>query len=219
MSAVAPDRPTAAVARPAETHGATTGAANLALPRYLAGSYSTGWWGMVLLIANEAALFGALLTGYFYLRFSASQWPLGGIDAPNLLLPSLNTVLLSSSSACLIFAEHGIAHGHSGRLRLGLAAGSLLGLAFLIIQVVEYSGETFTPQTNAYGSLFYTITGLHGLHVLAGLIMLAVIQVRAWLGHFDQRRYLGVQAAGMYWHFVDVVWLFVYTIVYLSPHL
>src|SRR5262249_481751 len=146
-------------------------------------------------IANEAALFGALLTAYFYLRSSAPQWPLGGIEVPRLGLPILNTVLLVSSSLCVIFAEHGITHGHTGRLRLGLAAAFLLALAFLSIQVFEYIQETFTPQTNAYGSLFYTITGLHGLHVLAGLVMLAVIQVRAWLGHFDRQRYLGVQAA------------------------
>jgi heme/copper-type cytochrome/quinol oxidase subunit 3 len=189
-----------------------------ALPRLLAGPRSTGWWGVVLLIANEAALFGALLTAYFYLRFSAPAWPLGGIDPPSLALPAVNTVLLISSSVAVAWAEHGVTHGHTWRLRLGLAAGFLLGAAFLAIQLFEYSRETFTPQTNAYGSLFYTITGLHGLHVLAGLVMLAVIQLRAWLGHFDRQRYLGVQAVALYWHFVDVVWLFVFSIVYVSPH-
>jgi len=188
------------------------------LPSDLAGPRSTGWWGMILLIANEAALFGALLTGYFYLRFSAPAWPLGGLEPPSLLLPAINTVLLVSSSLVFAWGEHGLTHGHGGRLRLGLAIAFALGAAFLAIQLFEYSRETFTPQTNAYASLFYAITGLHGLHVLAGLIMLGVIQVRAWLGHFNPQHYLGVQAASMYWHFVDVVWLFVFTIVYLSPH-
>jgi cytochrome c oxidase subunit 3 len=206
----------AAAPLPVPTRAAASGVA--ALPRELAGARSTGWWGVVLLIANEAALFGALLTGYFYLRFSAPAWPLGGIEPPSLLLPAINTVLLVSSSAAIAWAEHGVTHGHGGRLKLGLAASFVLGAAFLAIQLFEYSQETFTPQVNAYASLFYTITGLHGLHVLAGLIMLGVIQVRAWLGHFDEQRYLGVQVAAMYWHFVDVVWLFVFTIVYVSPH-
>jgi cytochrome c oxidase subunit I+III len=197
--------------------GAATAAAP-ALPRYLAGPRSTGWWGVVLLIANEAALFGALLTGYFYLRFSAPAWPLGGIEPPNLVLPIANTVLLVSSSVAIAWAERSITRGQSGRLRLGLAISFVLGAAFLAIQLFEYSHETFAPQTNAYTSLFYTITGLHGAHVLAGLIMVAVIQVRAWLGHFDEKRYLGVQVTATYWHFVDVVWLFVFAIVYVSPH-
>jgi heme/copper-type cytochrome/quinol oxidase subunit 3 len=198
-------------------HGASAALAP-ALPRELAGPRATGWWGVVLLIANEAALFGALLTGYFYLRFNAPTWPLGGIKPPDLLLPGINTVLLVSSSVAVMWAEHGVTRGHQWHLRLGLAVAFVLGLAFLGVQLYEYSQETFTPQVNAYGSLFYTITGLHGLHVLAGLIMLGVVQVRAWLGHFNERRYLGVQGAAMYWHFVDVVWLFVFSIVYVSPH-
>ncbi len=189
-----------------------------ALPRDLAGPRSPGWWGVVLLIANEAALFGALLTGYFYLRAGAPTWPLGGLEPPSLTLPIINTVLLLSSSAAIIWAEHSVTHDHRGRLRLGLALAFILGAAFLAVQAVEYSRETFTPQVNAYSSLFYTITGLHGLHVLAGLTALAVIQVRAWLGHFSSRRYLGVQVVALYWHFVDVVWLFVFAIVYVSPH-
>jgi heme/copper-type cytochrome/quinol oxidase subunit 3 len=189
------------------------------LPSNLAGPRSTGWWGAVLLIANEAALFGSLLTGYFYLRFSAPAWPLGGLEPPSLTLPIVNTVLLVSSSLAFAWGEHGLTHGHTGRLKLGLALAFVLGAAFLAIQLLEYSRETFTPQTNAYASLFFTITGLHGLHVLAGLIMLAVIQVRTWMGHFTRQRYLGVQVAGMYWHFVDMVWLFVFAIVYISPHL
>src|SRR5207244_1389768 len=99
-----------------------------------------------------------------------------------------------------------------------LAVSFALGATFLAIQLFEYGRETFTAQINAYTSLFYTITGLHGAHVLAGLVMLAVIQVRAGLGHFDEKRYLGVQVTAMYWHFVDVVWLFVFVIVYVSPH-
>jgi heme/copper-type cytochrome/quinol oxidase subunit 3 len=83
--------------------------------------------------------------------------------------------------------------------------------------VVEYSHKQFTPATDAYGSLFFTITGFHGAHVAVGLLMIAVVAVRAWLGHFSERRHLAVTNVSWYWHFVDVVWLAVFTSLYLSP--
>jgi len=119
-------------------------------------------------------------------------------------------------------ADRAIRHGRMRTLRLGLLVGWILGATFLALQVtVEYPRvlEEFTPRTNAYGSLFFTLTGLHGLHVLAGLAFSAWVQVRAWAGAFDARRHVSVQNFAMYWHFVDVVWLFVLSTIYLSPHL
>ena len=194
-------------------------AAYRALPRDLAGPRSPGWWGVVLLIANEAALFGALLTGYFYLRASAPAWPLGGLEPPDLVLPGLNTVLLLTSSAAIAWAEHSVIHDHRGRLRLGLALAFILGAAFVAVQAVEYSRETFAPQVNAYSSLFYTITGFHGAHVAVGLLMLIVVFIRAMRGHFAAGRYEAVSNVAIYWHFVDVVWLAVFTSLYVTPYL
>jgi heme/copper-type cytochrome/quinol oxidase subunit 3 len=197
----------------------TTLPAAAPLPRIQVGPRSVGWWGMLVLICNEAALFGALLAAYFYVRVNAPAWPVGGLEPPELLIPSLNTVLLILSSVCFIWAEHGVEHGHPGRLKLGLVLTFLLGAGFLGLQAYEYATSPFGPQVNAYSSLFFTITGLHGTHVFVGLVMLGVLIVRAWLGHFDQRRYLAVQSVALYWHFVDVVWLFVFSSLYLSAHL
>ena len=194
-------------------------AAGRPLPHELSGPRSPGWWGVMMVIFTEAMLFGALLASYFYLRFHAPDWPLGGIDPPELLIASINTALLLSSSVAMWWAERSIGRGKVGGLRLGLALSFILGAVFLGLQMFEYSRTPFTPQVNAYTSLFFTITGLHGAHVLAGLIIMAVVQVRAWLGHFSERRYLGVQATALYWHFVDVVWLFVFTSLYLSVRL
>jgi heme/copper-type cytochrome/quinol oxidase subunit 3 len=105
------------------------------------------------------------------------------------------------------------------RLRLGMLITLVLGIIFLVIQGIEYSKKDFALQSNAYGSLFFTITGFHGAHVFVGLLFNVVVQLRAWLGHFSAERHLAVTNAALYWHFVDVVWLVVFTSLYLVPHL
>ena len=186
------------------------------------GPRSFGWWGMVWLIVTESALFATLIFSYFFVRFSHETWPLDGIAVPSLALPLVMTVILWSSSVPVHLADRGIRAGSRSRLRWGLAAGFLLGATFLALQVfAEYPrtlGE-FTPQSNVYGSLFFVITGFHGFHVLVGLFMSARVQFRAWQGAFDAKRHVTVQVFAMYWHFVDVVWLFVLLTVYLSPRL
>ena len=189
-----------------------------ALPVYVSGERATGWWGMVLFVATEATIFGCLLASYFYLRVSAPTWPLGGIHLPELTLPIPMTIVLVGSSVPMWWAESGIRHGNSGRLRLGLAIAFVLATAFLIMQGIEYSRKEFSVATNAYASLFYLITGLHGMHVLVALAMNVVVQVRAWLGHFDQRRHLAVQNLALYWHFVDGVWILIFAALYISPY-
>lgn len=179
--------------------------------------HAPGGWGMVLFIVTEASLFASLIAGYFYLQSNASEWPPDGMPDPELLLPLIGTALLLGSSLPMWWADRSIARGDSVGLRLGLLLGFLLGAAFLGVQVFEYSRKTFDIDTNTYGSLFYTITGLHGLHVLIGLLMNLYVQVRAWLGHFTARRRLAVQNAVLYWHFVDAVWIVILATVYFSP--
>ncbi|HYY79356.1 MAG TPA: cytochrome c oxidase subunit 3 [Actinomycetes bacterium] len=182
----------------------------------------TGWWGMVMFITTEATLFAALIASYFYLRFkSTPEWPLGGIKAPELPLPLVMSAVLLSSSVPMAWADHGIRAGHVGRLRLGLAATFVLGAGFLGMQGYEYMTKLkeFTPTTNAYGSLFFAITGFHGMHVGVGLLMNLFVQVRAWLGHFGRARHLHVQTTAMYWHFVDAVWVVIMASLYIGPHL
>ena len=181
----------------------------------------TAWWGMVLFITTEATLFGALFVSYFYLRFrSAPEWPLARIEEPRLVKPAIMSALLLSSSAPMVWADHAIRRGQTTRLRLGLALTILLGLCFLGLQGWEYSEKLrqFTPQTNVYGSLFYAITGFHGVHVIVGLLILSWLLVASLRGRFDAHRHLRVRLGGMYWHFVDGIWVFIMLVVYLGPH-
>jgi len=177
-----------------------------------------GWWVMVLIICTEAMLFAYLLFYYFYLGSMANTpWPPGG--PPDLKLALPNTIILLLSSATMWWGETGIRSGSQMRLRMGMLITLILGIIFLVIQGIEYSKKDFALQSNAYGSLFFTITGFHGAHVFVGLLFNLVVQIRAWLGHFTMERHLAVTNAAMYWHFVDAVWLVVFTSLYLVPRL
>lgn len=194
----------------------------LGLAPTASGPRSFAWWGMVWLIMTEAALFAMLIFSYFFLRFGQPAWPPAGIDPPSLTLPAIMTVILWSSSLPVHLADRGIKRGSQTRLRGGLLAGFLLGATFLALQVLFEYPETlaeFTPQTNSYGSLFFVITGFHGFHVLVGLLFSLWTQARAWAGAFTSDRHVTVQTFALYWHFVDVVWLFVLLTVYVSPYL
>ncbi len=180
--------------------------------------YPLGWWGMVVLIATEAMIFAALLSAYFFLRASSPAWPQGGIEPPELSRISIFTVLLLASSVPLFFGEAAIRKGRLGRLRVALFVSFLMGAAFLANQVFEFRDLTFGVDENAYASIFIVTTGLHGLHVLAGLLMSIVVQLKARLGQFDEHRHLTVSIFTLYWHFVDVVWIFVFSSLYLSAH-
>ena len=200
---------------------AETGVPGEVLPEHQVGPRSFGWWGMVWLIATEATLFALLLASYFYLRFRSPEWPLDHLHPPPLELPLIMTAILWSSSIPVHIAEKGIEKGNQRRLKWGLALGWLLGAIFLVITLVLEWPETlheFTPRTNAYGSMFFTVTGFHLSHVVVGLSVSAFTQVRAWQGAFDEKKHVSVQNFAMYWHFVDIVWLFVLLSIYISPH-
>ena len=201
-----------------------TGQPDERLPTVGAGPTSFAWWGMVLLVAVEATVFVLLLASYFYLRFrSGPVWPPDGIEDPKLKLVLIMSAVLWSSSVPVHLSHSAIKRGDTKKLRLYLAAGFVLGAVFLALQCgVEYPDilrHEFTPRTDAYGSMFFTITGLHGAHVLVGLLMNAWVQLRAWQGAFDRHRHVSVQNFVLYWHFVDVVWVFVLASLYLSPQL
>ena len=182
----------------------------------------TGWWGMLVVVVTEATLFAILLASYFYTRFRTSgAWPPDGQPDPRLLKPVIMTLLLMASSVTVYMAELGSRRGNRGRLHAGLAATFVLGLSFLILQGFEYHEKLaeLRPSTNAYGSFFYTITGLHGSHVIVGLLILAWTQFFAWRGAYASENHVAVQVSALYWHFVHVVWLFVFAALYLSPRL
>jgi cytochrome c oxidase subunit I+III len=185
------------------------------LPVGASGRRSVGWWGMAGVIATEGAFFAYLLFSYFYLASqSTNAWP---SFVPDLRLPAINTAILVASSATMIWAERAVRSGRTTRGRIGLAITVVLGALFLAFQIYEYTRKSLSPTHDAYASLFYTITGFHGAHVLVGLIMLVVVLVRALRGHFSAERHEAVSNVAMYWHFVDAVWLAVFTSLYVSP--
>ncbi|HET7460473.1 MAG TPA: cytochrome c oxidase subunit 3 [Longimicrobium sp.] len=188
------------------------------LPDRVKGARATGWWGMVWLICTEAMLFASYFASWIFLSETIRAFGEEGGRYPPLGLPSLMTVLLASSSIAAWWGEKGIEKGDQGRLRLGLAIAWLLGAAFIVCQVIEYSHKSLGPDSGAYHSLFYTITTTHGVHLAAGLLMGAVVQLRAWLGHFTRERHLAVQNTVLYLHFVDGVWMVIFLLVYVSPH-
>jgi heme/copper-type cytochrome/quinol oxidase subunit 3 len=194
-----------------------TAAAAATLARNVYAAQSSGRWAMRLLIATEASFFAYLLFSYFYLGSMATRWPPDG--APSLSIAGPDTVILLLSSCTLWWAEKGIEHGGQAQLRAGLAITFVLGTLFLALQAVEWSHKTLTPQASAYGSLFFTVTGFHGAHVAAGLVMNLVVQVWTWQGAFSAERHGFVSNAALYWHFVDVVWIVVFVSLYLIPRL
>lgn len=177
---------------------------------------SIAWWGMAVLIATEAMIFATLLSSYIFVRAASKEWPLDHIEPPELKLIWFFTAVLLGSSGPMFFAEHGIKKGNQARLRLGLALVFLMGVTFLGFLAYEYHELEFGIRDNAYGTLFYTITGLHGAHVVGGLLMIGMLQIKAWMGKFSAERHETVAVIGMYWHFVDVVWIFVFSTLYLS---
>ncbi|MFZ2169709.1 MAG: cytochrome c oxidase subunit 3 [Methylococcaceae bacterium] len=188
------------------------------LPVGSAGNRSSGWWGVLALIVTEGSLFGYLLFSYFYLASQTEQhWPPEGL--PSLVMPGLNTLILLASSGFVWASERCIQRRQMRWSLASMALALILGIGFVVIQLHEWSIKTYDMTSNLYGSLYFTITGFHMLHVIVGLIILMMLLLWIALGYFDDRRYAAVTIGGLYWHFVDVVWLFVFTSLYLMPYL
>jgi cytochrome c oxidase subunit 3 len=172
--------------------------------------------GMLLFIGSEIMLFGSFFTAYFFVRVvnSAPEWPPEQFHLP-VFVAGVNTAILLTSSFTMHWALQAIKRGSRAGLQAGLVLTFLLGLTFLLTQVREYSRVGFAPKDGAFGSVFYGLTGLHGAHVFVGLTLLAFATIRAFRGHFTPQAHWGVEIPGIYWHFVDVMWIVVYTTVYI----
>ena len=174
--------------------------------------------GILLFIVSEIMLFGAFFASYFFIRVVANQgpWPPEPYELP-VAVAGVNTAILISSSFTVHWALECARGGNRRGMQLGLAATWLLGATFLFIQMNEYVHIGFSARDGAFGSIFYGLTGLHGAHVFIGLLLLTFANVRAWRGHFgpQAKDHLGVEVPGIYWHFVDVMWIIVFTTVYI----
>jgi cytochrome c oxidase subunit III len=183
---------------------------------------SQGILAMILFIGSEAMLFAALFTAYFMIRFNVAgnDWPPVNDAGDRFELPvaitGVNTAFLVFSSFTIWWAEHRLKHGDRRGLERGLLVTMLLGLTFLVVQVNEYIHLGFTPKDQAFSAAFYTLTGFHGLHVFVGLCLLLICYLRITRAHdFTPQWSTPLVAASLYWHFVDVVWVLLYILVYL----
>jgi cytochrome c oxidase subunit 3 len=177
-------------------------------------------YGMALFIASEVMFFVA----WFWAFFNASLYPteaMGGIWPPEGIetfdpwhLPFINTVILLTSGTTVTWAHHALRNNDRTGLLAGLAVTVALGMAFTAVQAYEYVHAPFTFTGGIYGTTFFMATGFHGAHVIIGTIFLIVCLFRSYKGHFKPDHHFGLEAAAWYWHFVDVVWLFLFCGIY-----
>jgi cytochrome c oxidase subunit 3 len=184
-----------------------------------------GMMGMYIFLASEVMFFGSLFAVYFYLYGSHPTWPpLPPQARPEYYvnwwpIPFWNTIILFSSGVTCHFAAEAIAQNNRRRFFMLQIATIILGFLFEGLQVYEFAqafGRGLTLQANTFASAFFTLTGFHGAHVLGGLVLLILILFRAYRGQFSSRHHVAVNAVTLYWHFVDVVWFFLFGILYLG---
>jgi cytochrome c oxidase subunit 3 len=180
----------------------------------------TALLGMLLFIGSEVMFFGGLFAAYFNVKAAAPVWPPHGFDfLEPFPLPTIVTVILVASSVTMQWAVSRIRVGDRTGLIRGLVVTVLLGVVFLFLQVFDYytlvRDESFGINSGIYGTLFYTMTGFHGAHVFGGVVGLSVILIRATQGQFSARHHIAVEAVSAYWHFVDVVWIALFSTIYL----
>jgi cytochrome c oxidase subunit III len=195
-------------------------------------------WGMSWFIFSEVMFFAAFFGALFYARAISvpwlgdidnsllwpgfkPQWPTAGPALPQDFspmhawgIPAINTLILLTSGATVTWAHWGLKNNNRSQLKLGLLLTILLGMTFIVLQAYEYVEAAFTLKTGVYGATFFMLTGFHGFHVTIGTIMLIVILARSMAGHFKPEHHFAFEAVSWYWHFVDVVWLLLFILVY-----
>nr|YP_010946757.1 cytochrome c oxidase subunit III [Pseudophoraspis kabakovi]WGO57514.1 cytochrome c oxidase subunit III [Pseudophoraspis kabakovi] len=177
-------------------------------------------WGMILFIISEVFFFISFFWAFFHSSLSptieiGSLWPPMGIDPFNpLQIPLLNTAILLSSGVTVTWAHHGLLENNYSQALQGLFLTVILGVYFTTLQAYEYFEAPFTIADSVYGSTFFVATGFHGLHVIIGTTFLLTCLLRHLYLHFSANHHFGFEAAAWYWHFVDVVWLFLYISIY-----
>jgi len=194
--------------------------------------FSSGMWAVILFVSSETMFFGALFTAYFYLRGRVAEWEpifqrciaahcekpawnaqteIFGITLP---LVAINTILLVSSSFTMQFAVNAIKKSDRQAMVRWMIPTIVLGVLFLSGQAYEYTRLGFLPTNGVFAAVFFTLTGFHGAHVTGGVLMNMYVTLRAAKGQFTAKRHLAVEAASIYWHFVDVVWIGLFITIY-----
>nr|QTZ20407.1 cytochrome c oxidase subunit 3 [Spodoptera ochrea] len=177
-------------------------------------------WGMILFIVSEIFFFISFFWAFFHSSLApnieiGAMWPPISIMPFNpFQIPLLNTIILISSGVSVTWAHHAIMENNSSQMTQGLFITIMLGIYFTILQAYEYIEAPFTIADSVYGSTFFMATGFHGLHVIIGTMFLLICLIRHLNNHFSSNHHFGFEAAAWYWHFVDVVWLFLYISIY-----
>lgn len=177
-------------------------------------------WGIILFITSEVLFFFAFFWAFFHRSLAPTpelgcSWPPTGIYVLNAFaVPLLNTGVLLASGVTVTWAHHALIEGNRGSSLQGLLLTVILGVYFTYLQAGEYLETSFTIADSVYGTTFFVATGFHGLHVLIGSTFLAVCLIRTYVYHFRSGHHFGFEAAAWYWHFVDVVWIFLYLCIY-----
>ena len=180
---------------------------------------TNGKIGIWLFLASEVMLFGALFASYILIRTGAPTWPRGDTIL-NVPLATLNTIVLISSSVTMVMAWASLMRRRFGTYRIYMGATILLGGVFLVVKYFEYSHKFETglfPSTNNFLAIYFTLTGLHGLHIVGGMIVMAYLLgpgAKLWKKNPEQFANR-IEATGLYWHFVDLVWIFLFPVLYL----
>ena len=178
--------------------------------------FNSGMWAIIMFVGSEVMFFAALFTTYFFLRGKVPAWePVFGEKPTWLGLPLVNTIELLASSVTMQLGVSAIKKGDRRKLIMWLVPTVILGVLFLSGQAYEYTRLGFLPKDGVFAAVFFTLTGFHGAHVTGGVIFIAICLYRSLRGQFTANRHLAVEAASIYWHFVDVVWIGLFTTIYI----
>ena len=173
--------------------------------------------GMWVFLCSEVMFFTGLIGSYIVLRFASPLWPQPS-TVLNIPLTAFNTFILICSSVTMVQALAAISRGDTAKMKLFLSLTLTFGAVFISIQGVEYwklLHEGFNPHVSLFGSVFFTTTGFHGFHVFCGVVCIAFVTGKALLGKYTQASHQGIETIGLYWHFVDLVWILIFTFIYL----
>jgi cytochrome c oxidase subunit 3 len=170
--------------------------------------------GTIVWLSNELMFFAALFAMYFTVRAVSPVWPAPGVEL-DVPLSGFNTIVLVLSSVTCQLGVFAAERGDVKKLRLWIVISFLMGLEFVLGQGYEYAHLGFSPKTHAYGSVYFITTGFHGLHVIGGLVAFIFLLARTYAGRFTPQKATSAIVVSYYWHFVDIVWIALYTTIYL----
>lgn len=171
-------------------------------------------FGFVIFLLSESIVFVSFFIAYIALRYISTNWLPPGIPPLELLRPGINTIVLVSSSFVIYFAEKALKRGKINKFRLLWLATSAMGLFFLIGTLREWNSLSFSITTGLFGATFYILTGFHALHVSVGILLQIVMLFRSFLPGNYQKGHFGITAASLFWHFVDIIWIILFLLVY-----